>query len=557
MARFGWDRALVGLVAVAGLWPFGPALWAGQVPGQRELPIDGGHGLYIYALVGEVLTGGASLGHTTAMWFPTGRPFLLAVQNVVDAVAAQPFLWALGPERGLALFAAVVLVLNGLAGGWLGERVGGRGWAGPAAALVMAMSPYAWGEEQTGRITQTVLGPMAMALGHAWSAAVDGRGGARAGTWLAVAGLGYWFYGLFGAGVVGAAFLGGLAEPGVARRERLRALAVAAAVSVAVAAPFAVFSALGWDQMAGRGVDSAPIPNATRLGGGFFWIPHPRIVAYVPQLLFGVGVLACLGRPRGRAVGLAVATALLCFTAMGEEVKLAGTFVPTPLKLLQALPGFDRFWWPHRALAGATVALAALAAVAVARGGGVRALAGLGLLVSVAQGVGVPGVLTGWRVPPRPEWADRVGPGAVWFLPMLDPEVGKVRFAQWVHHRRPLVNGMSMWDEYLWPAAWGRWAEAQPLVKAVLVAERARPHGRKKPNPNGQDATEVAVEVTLPAVTPADVQALHEAGVDTIVVDRPRASRAADVLLRDLLGEPVCVAGGRECWWDLRGTPAQ
>ena len=553
--RFGWDRLLVLLVSIGGLWPFLPGLLRGEVPGQRELPIDGGHGLYIYALVGEALSGAGSLLHTEAMWFPTGRPLLLTVQNVIDAIAAQPFLSLLGPQVGLASFAAVILVSNGLAGGWLGERIGGRGFAGPASAVVLAMCPYVWGEEQTGRVTQTLLAPMAVALGHAWTA-VDARGGRRAGAWLGVAGLGYWFYGLFGAVVVAAVMSGSLFEEAAPRWQRLRALGIAALTSLVITAPFALLSALSWGEMAGGDVTAAPIPNATRLWSGFFWIQHPRIVAYIPQCLYAVGLLACVGRPRGRAVGLAVTTVLLCMTATGESIWVFGVAIPTPLALLRVLPGFDRFWWPHRALAGATLALAALSAVAMSRGGWVRFAAGLGLALSVAQGVGVPGPLSTWKVPPRPEWADALAPGAVLLLPMLDPEVGKVRFAEWIHYRRPLVNGMSMWDAYLWPAEWRTWAEGQPLVKALLDAERSRPHGRKKPNPRDPPAVElVEVPVVLPVLPDGAVAALAAEVVGTIVAEVPRTPGVSVALLRELLGEPTCDGRGRTCWWGLAPRP--
>lgn len=547
-----WDRLAVALISVAGLWPFAPALLAGQIPGQREVPMDGGNGLYIYALVGEVLAGRTSAVHTDAMWFPVGRSLLLSVQNIVDALAAQPLLWALGPQLGIAAFAAVCLVLNGLAGGWLGERIGGRGWAGPVAALVVAMSPYVWAEEQTGRITQTILAPMLLAVGWAWTAAVDGKGGVRSGAWLGIAGLGYWFYGIFGAGVVGLVFLGGLAEPGSApRRQRLGALVSAAAVSVLLAAPFAIFTALSWADMPGVGADNPPVPNATRLAGGFFWIPHSRIVAYIPQMLYGVALVACGPRPRGRAVGLAVATLLLCLTAMGDKVRIAGELIPTPLWFLHQLPGFDRFWWPNRALAGATVALAAGAALAASRPGLSRFLAVFGVLVSVAQGAGVPGVLTGWRVPARPPWADLARPGAVLFVPMLDPDVGKARFAQWATHRRPFVNGMAMWDSMLCPPEWTAWAESQPLVAAILAAERARPNGRRKPNPAGERMATDLPPVVLPDVPATAVQDLADQGVSLIAAERPKVPRHADALLVSLLGEPTCGEGGWECWWTL------
>jgi len=551
MLRRSWDRVLVLLVSLAGLWPVATRLLRGEVPGQKELPIDGGHGLYIYALVGDALTGHGSFLQTQAMWFPTGRPFLLAVQNVVDAVAAQPFLVALVPQLGLAVFAAGVLVSNGLAGGWLGEQVGGRGWAGPAAASVLALCPYVWGEEQTGRITQTLLAPMVIAVGYAWRASERGKGGVGAGVWLGVAGLGYWFYGVFGAAVVAAVILGRMVE----RREAWRGLAgqlwLAAGISLLVAAPFAAFSAASWGEMAGLGVKQDPIPNATRLLGGLYWLPHPRIVAYIPQPLYLVGLVAGFGRPRGRPVALLVVTALLCMTALGETVTVGHTHVPTPLWLLKQLPGFSRFWWPHRALAGATVALAVLAALAVARGGWARGVAALGLVVSVAQGVGVPGALSSWRVPERPAFVDRLPDGAVLFLPMLDPEAGKVRFAEWVWHRRPMVNGMSMWDEYLWPQTWAKWAGAEPLVSALLTVERSRPHGRRKPNPNGEAAETPTVAAEVPSLSVDAAHHLFAQGVGSVVADMQRTPAASLALVTAAAGDPTCDPARRFCWWRL------
>lgn len=552
-SRRPWLTAMLVLgVSIAGLWPFGPGLLRGEVPGQRELPIDGGHGLYIYALVGEALSGHGSVLHTDSMWFPTGRPFLLVVQNIVDAGLAQPFLAAFSPQTALAIFAALVLISNGLAGGWLGVQIAGRGGA-LAGALVMAMSPYTWGEEQTGRIAQTMLAPMAMAVGYAWQAVETGRGGWKAGLWLGIAGLGYWFYGAFGAVVVAGCLLGAAADAS-RRRAALVELGKAAGIALAMAAPFMLFSALSWEDMAGTAVKADPIPNATRLLGGWFWLPHPRIVAYLPQALFAVGALACIRAPRGRSVGLAIATLLLCWTALGESVRIAGVEVPTPLWVLRQLPGFSRFWWPHRALAGAQVALAALAAIAFAHGGWRRWAVGGGLALVVAQGLGVPGPLTTWRVPPKPAWADEIPAGAMLFLPMLDPEVGKTRFAEWVWYRRPLVNGMSMWDEYLWPDSWRQWAKGQPLVDVLLRIEQTRPHGRKKPNPGGfsPEGGADAAAVVVPTLAPGAVSALAAEGVGVIVAEVQRTPPASLKLLEGAIGPATCDAAGRACWWAIQ-----
>jgi hypothetical protein len=329
-------------------------------------------------------------------------------------------------------------------------------------------------------------------------------------------------------------------------------LLTAAGVSLAVVVPFAIFTALSWEDMAGRAQTESPVPNPTRIFGGLPWQANPRIVAYVPQLLYGVGLLALLRARRGRAAGLAVAVLVLLHTAYGRPVQLLGVAVPSPLQLIQALPGFERFWWPHRALAGATVALAGLAAVAVRERGWIRRLSLLLLLGSAAQGAWVPGALSGWRVPPPPYWARDIGPGAMLFLPMLNPEVGKLRFAEWTWHRRPLVNGMAMWDEFLWPEGWRRWAEGEPLMSALLDIERGHPHGRLRATTG---LTPAALEhlrsVVLPSIEARDLEALHVQGIDTVVLDKTRTPAASFALLERIGGAPRCDAGGRACWWRL------
>ncbi|MEK7839178.1 MAG: MFS transporter, partial [candidate division NC10 bacterium] len=65
----------------------------------------------------------------------------------------------------------VARTVLGLGAEGFGFLMAALGVGAVAGALVMAMSPYTWGEEQTGRIAQTMLAPMALALGYAWQAA--------------------------------------------------------------------------------------------------------------------------------------------------------------------------------------------------------------------------------------------------------------------------------------------------------------------------------------------------------------------------------------------------
>ena len=549
------------LLSLAGLFPFARGLWRGEIPGQRETPIDGAHTLYVYEYVRLALTGQASLAHADATWFPVGRPFLLGVQNVVDAVLAAPLLGLLGPGDGLALFTALLLVSNGLAAGWLGERVGGRGLAGPVATAVVAFSPFVWCEANVGRTTQVALVPVLLALGLAWTATASPNTGPRraalTGLALSLAALEYWFYGFFASVLVGALYLGGLlSRPSW---HAARDLLLTALVPALVALPFAVYVASTWVEMPGLGNES-PVPNATRLGGGLPWKSGLKMALYVPQLLALPALLSILAPGRARAAGLLVATVALLGVAVGENYTLFGVTFPTPLLLLRELPGFERFWWPHRALAAVTVALAALAAVSVTQGRWQRGMTLVCVGLSVVQVAIRPGELGSWKAPPTPPWDRALPKGPVLALPMLDPDAGKVFLAEWASHHRPLVNGMSMWDEFLWPADYRAWVDTQPLVQALLDLERSRHHGRRTPTSHGRDrppdgatapTRESSVAATqAEALTRADVERLADVGVVGIVaqVDRihPEQSRA----LTRLLGAPT--EGGKYRWWGVR-----
>ncbi len=549
------------VASVLGLLPFARGLAEGEIPGQASVPLDGAHTLFVYEYVRQALLGNVDLLHADAMWYPLGRPFLLGIQNVIDAVIAAPFLGALGLQHGMAAFVAVVLVSNGLAAGWMGERIGGRGVAGPLAALVVAFAPYAWCETQMGRVTQAVLAPLCLALGFAWTATRPDESRLRpaffSGLWLAVAALEYWFYGFFGCIVVGGLYLGAMLGHG--RLHTVRALAVTALVPGLIAAPFALYVASTWSEMPGANMES-PVPNATRLFAGFPGRDALRTAMYVPQLLFGVALLGLATRERARLGGIVLAMLFLVGVAVGERVTIGPIEgVHTPLALLRELPGFHRFWWPHRALAGVVVGAAACAAACASAGRRPRALAMLGVGLSVVQALLTPGELTSWKAPRRPMWADALPPGPVLLLPMLDPDAGKQFLSQWAQHHRPMVNGMSMWDDFLWPADFKQWARQQPFIDALLGIERSRPHGRRAAQPNvlaspngGASAPTVKLDAAIrraEKLDSDDLQDLANLGVVGIVAHLSRTPTEAVDLLTRLAGPSQ--GNDSFAWWPL------
>lgn len=530
---------VVAVATAAAIWP--ALATPGGIPGQAAMPVDGAHGVFVFAAVADRVRGAADAWALQEIWHPVGRPLLLSVQNAVDAVLAAPLLWALGPARGLAAFTAVVLATNTLAGAWLGRVAGGTAAAALGGAVALGFSPYAWGEVDFGRTTQAWLAPMALAVGLAWRAAeAPERRGARvlAGAALALAGYHYWFYGLFGAVAVAGATLG---RAGV--RRGLPVLGEIAAVAIALVAPFAAYVALAWADVPGTSEAVGRFSTGASFLGGIPGGPGPaRSDLYVPQLLVLLALLALAGRPRAAAAGVLVAAFALGVFALGESVRAGDTTVWLPYAWLRRLPGLRRFWWPNRALGAVTVALVAALALTLGRLRGPWLAGGVGaVLLSAAQVARSPGAPGAWTIPAVGAWHAALPPGAVLVLPMTSPDAGKRALAQQPLHGRPLVNGMSMWEDSLVPADWRAWAEGQPVVDALWRAERGEPA----------------------RIDAAGVARLAEDGVVGIVVDRSAVGRgapgdaattgAADLarLLDPVLGPARCPPGEAWCWWPL------
>lgn len=513
-------RALVGpLCALAAAAVLVPTALAGAVPGQAEGPVDGIHSVFYYEVAARRLVGEGNLGRIEEMWFPLGRPLLLAQQNVLDAVLAAPLLAALGPGAGTGWFVVFTVASNALAGAWLGGRVSGDVVSRLAGGLALGFCPFTWDELQFGRYTQAWLAPTAVAAGLAWTAA-DGRPrqAALAGFALAAVGYHYWFYGLFAAVVVAGVMLGRGGWRG------LKQLAIVAVTSACCVAPFVVYVATSWTAVPGAGTPPHFAP-ATRPLAGLPGFDEPGV--YVPQLLVLAALAALLVPGRRAAAGALAAGGYLFALALGEFVTLGGTRLATPYHYLVQLPFFDRFWWPQRALGAVTVAAVVPLSLLACSGRWGAGLVALASVIGAAQSVWSPGLPERWSVPAEPLWHRKLPPGAVLFVPMLAPREGQELFRCWPTHHRPLVNGMSMWTLDLWPADYRAWFHAQPLLAALYATERG---GRG-------------------TATPADAALLAAEGVVGIVAQWDNVRPAERVVLEAALGPGT--AAGRERVWSI------
>ncbi len=518
-----WTRRLVILFAVlAATLPVLRHVVDGTVPGQDAGPVDGIHSIFYYEVFAERLRGHGSVGRIDEMWFPLGRPLLLAQQNIVDALLAAPLLLALGAARGTALFVALTVGSNALAGAWLAGRVTDNTASRLCGALALGFAPYLWDEIEFGRYTQAWLAPTAVAVGLALEATRSGwRVAVAAGLALALAGYHYWFYGLFAAVVVA----------GVMAGQGLRALPrllLVAGVSLVAVSPFMLYVATAWQEVPGAGTPPHFAP-ATRPLGGLPGFDEPGV--YLPQLFVLAGLAALLVPGRGPVIGALVAGGWLYALALGEYVRVGDQALATPYHYLVKLPFFDRFWWPQRALGAVTVA----AIVPLARLCGAGRLgagaAGLVALLSAAQAARAPGFPGAWRLPEQTAWHAALPPGPVLFVPLLSPREGMDLFRSWPSHHRPLVNGMSMWTLDLWPVDYRAWFHEQPFLEALYATERG-----------GQATT-----------APADAAALRDLGVVGIVADWEQVTRAERRVLVSALGDPRCT--GRYCYWSIGELP--
>jgi hypothetical protein len=493
-------------------------------PGDPGVP-DAAHTPFIFHFVADALRLRHGLTWCSDIWFPAGYPFLLSVQNILDALLAAPLIWTLGVARGVAWWTWAALASNGVAGAWLGRRFGGDAGALLGAA-VMALCPYAFGEVNDGRITQAWLAPAAVSLALATDAARGERPGWQAGVALALCGYAYWFHVPFLAIGIVALVIG---EAGW--RKGTATLVEIAGVSFLCVLPFALWVAHNWPMMPGLvGQDRRPLGSRifTGLGG-----VGPGDHLTVPQ---GWWVLAAAGAAtagRRRGPLLLAAAAFIAVLSLGATYRAFGHRFVLPFAWMQLLPAMRRFWWPYRALGPLYVVLVPLVALAAARW---RALGLAGVVGAVVQVARWPGFMSCILWDPVGSWNTALPPGPVVVIPLFDPDAGRRALLTQPLHSRPVVNGMGMWAVNMWPPTYVAFFQAQPMLASM--ASNAPP---------GEPA-------------PGWVEALAATGVVGVIIDRedlesPEAPfEPALEVVRSLLGEATCVEGEGECWWAVPGA---
>lgn len=454
---------------------FGPGFreWTEVFFGRQY--VDAWGTQWFYWFVGYQIRHLAGFGWTDMFFYPWGKDIYLHTGgNVLDAIIAIPVRWVFGAIAGYNLWVVLVLLLNYLGMRSLAEQLGADRSAARMSAVLFAFNPYALNEINGGRPTQVVLSFLLLYVadlmktgeGKGWWAPV------RAGIWLALTALMYWFYAFFGGlaaiGIVAWRFLS--PREGDTRAHMIARHASIAVVALAICGPFAYpmmsagsdvpgmldvskWSEGEWMPTTNEGVSVGMyvFDPVSRMSG--FWVPKGEGRIFLEEylnLLWGQVALGLLGllvapkRWRGAAVAILASSLVVAF---GPTIRLSEE-LPNVIymEMVKSISFLQRLWWPSRALVMTHIALAVLAAWAFTWLGKRKVVQAVALIAATGAWV--------WELEkaglaPMPVWRAHVptgfrclatGPeGAIIELPYAFDQ--SHLYYQTVHER-PLLGGM-------------------------------------------------------------------------------------------------------------------
>ncbi len=494
--RFPWWLVLpVAALLLAASWQ-DPV---GSLPGRAW--IDGYGTQWHFWVFGEWLAQRTQLEPCTLLFHPWGKPMLTQTGlNLVDAALAWPVRWAAGPALGSTLWVGLVLVGNAL-GGWSLARALGAERGAWLGALVVMLCPFCLEELQLGRPTQAMLLFPALFLADLWR--LESRGRAlRAGLWLALTALSYWYYGLLCGALLGVHGVVTLAL-GPDRRSPLVRYAHLVGMAVLLVAPVAVPLALAlWrgevpgllalSEGAAQGLQLRTVegeaeglyvlaPLAGRAGSlvevdGLRFVPGALVAGPLLWGLLVAGLVAARGAGRAVLLGWLV---LCLVVAVGPFLVLGDGFVSNPIYggVAGASEVLRRWWWPGRAVALLWVLAAGMGGQALSRLPWRRLPVVLGsafvlalALQSLAEGLAPIGA---WKAEQSPGLACLAAaqPGAVIDLP---DNTGQRNLYLQTLHGKPILGGMPSTKSAFVPVATQVLRESNTFLEILLAVGSRR-----------------------------------------------------------------------------------
>ncbi|MES2644568.1 MAG: hypothetical protein V4850_34085 [Myxococcota bacterium] len=445
---------------------FGKGMWEGTTRFLGREYVDAWGTQWFYWFVGRQVGAMESLGRSDLFFYPWGKDIYLHTGgNVLDGLLAWPIRWLVGPVAGYNLFVLGIVATNLLAMRALLVRLGAKAAPATLAAVFFAFNPWVLHELRDGRPTQALLGFVLLFFADYLSLDKDRRVWlpARAGLWLALAGLTYWYNALF-AGMAAAviALVRVATEPD--RKRTFGRHAAAGLVALLLVGPFVLpmlsadavpglldvsqWTLTSWAPTTAEGVNiGLYVWDPVSLGSGFIAIKNDGGMAFLreetnlfaPQVIFFVlGALAAPPRIRRAAL-------VLCAVSFVIATGPAVVGIPNVLYLLlvKASSIFQRLWWPSRALVLGHIGLAVLLGFAFHRAGRFAPA------LAVATGVWWVSGLRASELGPMASWEAGVPAG---YRCLGESDEGAVIELPYAHnqshlyyqtqHGRPLFGGM-------------------------------------------------------------------------------------------------------------------
>ncbi len=571
------------VVALAAVGIVGAGAWAEPARalfGDWEHP-DMLSNHWVYQWVAERLGAGASLLHNDAYYVPVGdAPFLAG--NASGALLAAPFAWALGWPLGLNAYLFLVLLANVAAGTALARAAGAGARASLVGGVGFGVCPYVLTELSAGRFAQVPVWELAAGLAL-WIGALE-RGSVRralaAGALIGLAGIEYFYYGLFAGYAAGLLTL-------FAPRRRPAVIAAGAGAAIAVVGPLLWLFLRGWSDVVGSGEAAATFPHPFSLQASLPWSwplwtdVRSMVPGYLSWVLLGLAGAEVWRHRRARtapppatpddtlrAARAWTVPAFVGAALLGWALSL-GPYLLTPvgpseqshlpyLWVYGIHPALQRFWWPYRHAVLVSLAVAVLAARLLGRvldrlppRAGLVTL-GLTLLAVPIElnSRGAPVLAsTGRLVDPLPDVVSEfraLPDGLVLHLPMAPAlRIAQQHLTLQSLHGHHLLDGHAMWVDRVRPAEWDAWVADSSFLTELARFER----GEAIPSdPARVDRFVYEVE---------DIAELRAAGLRWIVVwDEMFAADVEELpdhlrtLLEQLFGPPT-VAGDTLTVYDL------
>ncbi len=511
LSWLGW-LGLYGLAAALVFWRLLPDL-ATHLPHAPAEP-DLHSAVWMPWNVARQLAAGADPFLAPGVMWPEGMDLTLYLWNLGCPLLAAP-LHALLPTVLAANLAVLgYATANGIAGHLLGARVGGSRAAAVATGLAATWGFAPLYELCSGRPEQGFLAPLILATLFFFELlAAPERWTPRLGLGLSMAAAAacYWFHPvLLSLGLLPVALL---SLPRGEAWAKLRSVALAAGISLLASLPamLPVLLALRAPDNPMERAVSGSFTAARLLAdrveqsgslAGLLWPSLPAGYGTIDQahpltlVLLCVATLAWapLRRRAGTWALLAIAGLLL---ALGPRLQLTPgqpgvDGLAMPFALLDALPGFARFWWPRRF--GAVALLGMLGVLAAFVGAFRRprqawmiasccALLLLAELHMLAPGgrAGIAGGAT-WPLPQPALWARLAE--APWSQPIIQIPLGELPSAQVLDqcfHRQPIFGTIVQGNPDLVPRTQLERLERLPFC--LLGAQPGCPAGTPEPTP--------------------------------------------------------------------------